>query len=71
MAAQIAEGELVLVLARVRTSYTPEGVTTVRIITTGSEGGRGFQQIVVPTDAIYCRLEDERHGEHAPPCNWR
>lgn len=71
MAAQVAEGELVLVLARVRKSYQADAVATVRIITAGSEGGPGYQQLVVPFDAVYCRLEDDRHAQHAPRCDWR
>jgi hypothetical protein len=71
MAAQIADGDLVLIVGRVRMGYEPNGLATVRFITSGSEGGAGFQQIVLPPNAIYCRLDDERHGEHAPPISWR
>lgn len=70
MATDLAEGELVLVLARVRTAYRSEGVATLRIITPGSEGGRGYQQIIAPFDAVYCRLEDAKHDCYAPPVDW-
>lgn len=67
--AQVADGELVLLVARVHRP-DPAGPFTVRILSPGSAGGRGFNQLRVAEEAIYCRFEDERLASRAP-LDWR
>jgi hypothetical protein len=66
------DGDVVLVLARVRKARIEDGrKTELRFIACESEGGEGFYEIEMPSGAVYCRLsEDPDNAGLVPALTW-
>ena len=62
----VTAGDVVLIRARVRKVYAESGIATVRTVTAGSEGGVGFDQLVVSLKAIE-RVSAEPADERLVP----
>jgi len=71
MPAPIAEGEVALLLVRVRCIYRDTGMATVRIATPGSAGGPGFSQQTVPLTALTGAHPDPENPDKVPRYSWR
>lgn len=58
MSRPLAEGDVVLIRARVRRGYAENGMATVRIAQPGSAGGYGYVSVPISIEAIERRIAD-------------